>query len=72
MCESKGINEPPNGAGASGYLQIIPSTWEAYGGLRYAPEAWEATKEQQNIVGARIWDGGAGAGQWECTAIAGA
>ena len=65
MCESKGTNEPPNSATASGYYQIITSTWEAYGGKGFAPEAWLATREQQGIVARRIWDAG-GPSQWEC------
>lgn len=66
MCESGGQNLPPNSAGASGYYQIIPSTWAAYGGTQYAPSAYEATAQQQAAVASRIWDGGAGAGQWVC------
>src|SRR5581483_4133232 len=32
LCESGGQNLPPNSAGASGYYQIIPSTWTSFGG----------------------------------------
>jgi Transglycosylase-like domain len=66
QCESGGRNLPPNSAGASGYYQIIPGTWQAYGGGRYAPSAYQATAQQQAVVAARIWDGGAGANQWVC------
>jgi Transglycosylase-like domain len=66
QCESGGQNLPPNYAGASGYYQIIPSTWQAYGGTRYAPSAYQATAPQQAAVAARIWNGGAGASQWVC------
>ncbi|MBV9940526.1 MAG: transglycosylase family protein [Solirubrobacterales bacterium] len=66
QCESGGENLPPNYAGASGYYQIIPSTWQAYGGTQYAPSAYQATAEQQAAVASRIWNGGAGAGQWVC------
>jgi len=67
MCESKGIDEPPNGATASGFYQIIDSTWSAYGGSP-PDEAWRHSRTEQSAVAARIWDGGAGAGQWECKA----
>lgn len=66
QCESGGRNLPPNYAGASGYYQIIPSTWAAYGGTQYAPSAYQATSQQQAAVASRIWAGGAGAGQWVC------
>jgi len=65
-CESGGQNLSPNYAGASGYYQIIPSTWQAYGGTRYAPSAYQATAQEQAAVAARIWNGGAGANQWVC------
>lgn len=70
MCESKGINEPPNSEGASGYYQIIPSTWAAYGGSP-PDNASEHSKPEQDAVASRIWDGGRGAGQWECARIVG-
>jgi hypothetical protein len=66
QCESTFQNLPPNGAGASGYYQIIPSTWLAYGGGRYASQAYEASKSEQDVIAARIWNGGAGAHQWVC------
>jgi Transglycosylase-like domain len=66
QCESGGQNLPPNSAGASGYYQIIPSTWQAYGGGQYASSAYRATAQEQAAVAARIWAGGAGAGQWVC------
>lgn len=66
QCESTFQNLPPNSAGASGYYQIIPSTWAGYGGGAYASQAYEAPKVDQDIVAGRIWDGGNGAGQWVC------
>jgi hypothetical protein len=65
MCESHGQNLPPNGAGASGYYQIIPSTWSAYGGTAYASQAYLAPKWAQDKIAARIWAQG-GASQWDC------
>jgi hypothetical protein len=64
QCESGGRNLPPNSAGASGYYQIIPSTWQAYGGT--GANAYQATPQEQAAVAARIWAGGAGASQWVC------
>ena len=42
LCESGGQNLPPNSAGASGYYQIIPSTWTGFGGT--GPAAYLASK----------------------------
>jgi septal ring factor EnvC (AmiA/AmiB activator) len=67
QCESGGQNLPPNHAGASGYYQIIPSTWRLFGGS--GPAAWKASKAEQDRVAARIWNGGAGASNWVCYAI---
>jgi septal ring factor EnvC (AmiA/AmiB activator) len=68
-CESGGQNLPPNSAGASGYYQIIPSTWRLFGGT--GPAAYLASKAEQDAVAARIWDGGAGASNWVCASIVG-
>jgi len=70
-CESGGRNLPPNRASAAGYYQIISSTWAAYGGRAFAPRADLATKAQQSIIAARIWDGGRGASQWVCAKLTG-
>lgn len=69
MCESGGQNLPPNSAGASGYYQIIPSTWTGFGGT--GPAAYLASKQEQDAVAARIWRGGAGAPDWVCAGIVG-
>ncbi len=69
MCESGGQNLPPNSAGASGYYQIIPSTWALFGGT--GPAAYLAPKSEQDAVASRIWDGGAGASNWVCAGIVG-
>jgi septal ring factor EnvC (AmiA/AmiB activator) len=69
LCESGGQNLPPNSAGASGYYQIIPGTWKAYGGT--GPAAYLAPKSEQDAVAARIWDGGRGASAWVCAGIVG-
>jgi peptidoglycan hydrolase CwlO-like protein len=69
LCESGGQNLPPNSAGASGYYQIIPSTWAGFGGT--GPAAYLASKAEQDAVASRIWNGGAGASDWDCAAIVG-
>jgi hypothetical protein len=69
LCESGGQNLPPNGAGASGYYQILPSTWRLFGGSGSA--AYLASKSQQDAVASRIWNGGAGASDWVCAGIVG-
>ncbi len=69
LCESGGQNLPPNSAGASGYYQILPSTWKLFGGS--GPAAWMASKAEQDAVASRIWDGGAGASNWVCAGIVG-
>ncbi len=69
LCESGGQNLPPNGAGASGYYQIIPGTWRLFGGT--GPAAYLAPKAEQDAVAARIWNGGAGASNWVCAGIVG-
>ena len=69
LCESGGQNLPPNSAGASGYYQIIPSTWAAFGGT--GPAAYLASKAEQDAVASRIYAGGSGVSNWDCAAIVG-
>ena len=69
LCESGGQNLPPNWAGASGYYQIIPSTWAMFGGT--GPAAYLTSKAEQDAVATRIWNGGAGAINWDCAKIVG-
>ncbi len=69
LCESGGQNLPPNSAGASGYYQIIPSTWRLFNGT--GPAAYLASKAEQDAVATRIWNGGAGASNWVCAGIVG-
>ncbi len=64
QCESGGQNFPPNSAGASGYYQIIPSTWRLFGGS--GPAAYLASRGEQDRVARAIWNGGAGATNWDC------
>ena len=68
-CESGGQNLTPNGAGASGYYQIVPDTWKQYGGPGSA--AYLAPKSVQDAVASRIWGGGSGASAWTCAGMVG-
>jgi hypothetical protein len=69
QCESGGQNLPPNSAGASGYYQIMPSTWKQFGGSGSA--AYQASKSEQDSVASRIWGGGGGASNWVCAGMVG-
>jgi septal ring factor EnvC (AmiA/AmiB activator) len=69
-CESGGQNLPPNGAGASGYYQMLPSTWRGLGGS--TPAAYQASKAEQDRLAAKLWAGGSGAHNWVCAALVGA
>ena len=57
-CESGGrwdtVDPTPNGY--DGGLGIYVTTWMAFGGAEFAPNAGLATREQQIIVGQRIYD----------------
>lgn len=70
-CESSGNWSINTGNGYYGGLQFTQSTWEAYGGVRYAPRADLATRDQQIAVAERVLDG-QGPGAWPvCSAQAG-
>jgi uncharacterized Zn finger protein (UPF0148 family) len=62
-CESGNRNVNHNSAlsgvhsTASGYLQILDSTWKAFGGREFASRAIGASREEQFIVGARVLAG---------------
>ncbi len=63
MCESGGNYSALNpSSGAGGAYQILPSTWEAYGG-QGAPH--EAPKAEQDRIAAEIW-ADSGGGAWVC------
>jgi septal ring factor EnvC (AmiA/AmiB activator) len=69
QCESGGQNLPPNSAGASGYYQMLPSTWKGLGGS--TPAAYQAPKGEQDRLAAALWAGGAGAHNWVCAGLVG-
>jgi septal ring factor EnvC (AmiA/AmiB activator) len=63
MCESGGNYSALNpSSGAGGAYQILPSTWEAYGG-EGAPH--EAPKAEQDRIAAEIW-ADSGGSAWVC------
>jgi cell wall-associated NlpC family hydrolase len=53
-CESSGNWAINTGNGYFGGLQFSPSTWAAYGGRSYAPQANQATRAQQIAVAERV------------------
>jgi predicted nucleic acid-binding Zn-ribbon protein len=63
MCESGGNYGAVNpSSGAGGAYQILPSTWQLYGG-QGAPS--EASKEEQDRIAAEIWSD-SGPSAWVC------
>lgn len=62
-CESSGNWHIATGNGFSGGLQFVTSTWLAWGGGRYASEAYLASREQQIMVAERI-RASSGLGSW--------
>lgn len=69
QCESGGQNVGPNSAGASGYYQFMVATWKGLGGS--TPQAYQASKAEQDRLAAKLWDNGRGARNWDCAAIVG-
>jgi peptidoglycan hydrolase CwlO-like protein len=69
-CESGGQNLPPNSATASGYYQMLDSTWHGLGGS--TPHAYQASKAEQDRRAGQLWAGGAGAHNWVCASLVGA
>ena len=68
QCEAGGNWAINTGNGFSGGLQFTPSTWLAYGGGQYAPQAHLATRDQQIAVASKV-QAGQGWGAWPaCTA----
>ena len=62
-CESTGNWDINTGNGFYGGVQFNQTTWEAYGGLRYAPRADLATREEQIAI-AMATRGQQGWGAW--------
>jgi septal ring factor EnvC (AmiA/AmiB activator) len=65
MCESGGNYGAVNpNSGAGGAYQFLPETYKGLGGKYAAPQL--APKSEQDKLAAKLWNGGAGAGNWEC------
>ncbi|WP_297187634.1 resuscitation-promoting factor Rpf1 domain-containing protein [uncultured Corynebacterium sp.] len=54
QCEAGGNWSINTGNGYHGGLQFNPGTWAAHGGREFAPYAYQATREQQIVVGERV------------------
>ncbi|WP_225826567.1 transglycosylase family protein [Streptomyces naphthomycinicus] len=67
-CESSGNWHVNTGNGYYGGLQFTQSTWEAYGGARYAPRADLAGRDEQIAVAERVLDG-QGPGAWPVCSV---
>lgn len=67
-CESTSNWDINTGNGYFGGLQFSQSTWEAFGGARYAPRADLATKDQQIAVAEKVLDG-QGPGAWPVCSV---
>ncbi|KJS61508.1 transglycosylase family protein [Streptomyces rubellomurinus] len=71
QCESGGNWSISTGNGFHGGLQFTPSTWAAYGGTAYAPQANQASRAQQIAVAEKVL-ASQGPGAWPvCSAKAG-
>lgn len=67
QCEATGNWAINSGNGFSGGLQFTDSTWQAFGGGAYAPQAHLATREQQIAVAEKV-QAAQGWGAWPaCT-----
>jgi hypothetical protein len=63
MCESGGDYSALNpSSGAGGAYQVLPSTWELYGGQG---EPQNAPKAEQDRIAGEIW-ADSGGGAWVC------
>jgi hypothetical protein len=64
-CESGGDYTPSRGLTYGGAYGLLPSTWQQFGGSRWAAQANFASARAQDIVASRVWDA-VGAGAWSC------
>jgi hypothetical protein len=68
QCESTGDWAIDTGNGYYGGLQFDAATWRAYGGTAFAPQAHQATREQQIAVATKVRDDRGGYGSWPACA----
>ncbi|HEY5155540.1 MAG TPA: transglycosylase family protein [Acidimicrobiales bacterium] len=54
QCEASGNWATHTANGFSGGLQFVNSTWTGFGGGQFAPQAWQASREQQIVVAERV------------------
>ncbi len=65
MCESGGNYGALNpSSGAGGAYQMLPDTYKGLGGRYKAPHL--APEWEQDKLADKLWNGGAGRGNWEC------
>ncbi|WP_063795035.1 MULTISPECIES: transglycosylase family protein [Streptomycetaceae] len=67
-CEATGNWAINSGNGFYGGLQFTSSTWAAFGGTAYAPQAHQATKAQQITIGEKVL-AAQGPGAWPVCSV---
>ncbi|MFJ9443367.1 transglycosylase family protein [Kitasatospora sp. NPDC101235] len=67
-CEATGNWAVNSGNGFYGVLQFTSSTWAAFGGTAYAPQAHQATKDQQIAIGEKVL-AAQGPGAWPVCSV---
>lgn len=63
-CESSGNWAANTGNGYYGGLQFTRTTWDSFGGGRFASEPHQASKAEQIAIATAIRDAGGGYGAW--------
>jgi hypothetical protein len=56
QCEAGGDPTIHTANGYSGLYQFADASWRGYGGLEFAPVAWQASASEQTVVAKRIVD----------------
>ncbi|WP_329562369.1 transglycosylase family protein [Kitasatospora sp. NBC_01266] len=68
QCEASGNWSINSGNGFYGGLQFTSSTWAAFGGTQYAPQANQATRAQQITIGEKVL-AAQGPGAWPICSV---